>query len=209
LEKISPTRMNLLQNKVQTSLASDGVNLLKNKRDALVKEFFTMVREMFSFRDELDERVRNAANTLNLALGIDGPHVVRSVGMSTRREISLSIERRNIWGIRVPELEKRSVVRSVMARGYGIHTVSSRIDEAARSFEGILNLIITMASNEVKVKRLGDEIRKTTRRVNALEQVVIPALKEQTRFIESTLEEREREDLFRLKRLKRMRESKG
>lgn len=209
MEKISPTRMNLLQNKVQTSLASDGVNLLKNKRDALVKEFFTMVREMFSFRDELDERVRNAANTLNLALGIDGPHVVRSVGMSTRREISLSIERRNIWGIRVPELEKRSVVRSVMARGYGIHTVSSRIDEAARSFEGILNLIITMASNEVKVKRLGDEIRKTTRRVNALEQVVIPALKEQSRFIESTLEEREREDLFRLKRLKRMRESKG
>jgi V/A-type H+-transporting ATPase subunit D len=209
LEKISPTRMNLLQNKVQTSLASDGVNLLKNKRDALVKEFFTMVREMFSFRDELDERVRNAANTLNLALGIDGPHVVRSVGMSTRREISLSVERRNIWGIRVPELEKRSVVRSVMARGYGIHTVSSRIDEAARSFEGILNLIITMASNEVKVKRLGDEIRKTTRRVNALEQVVIPALKEQSRFIESTLEEREREDLFRLKRLKRMRESKG
>jgi len=201
--------MNLLQNKVQTSLASDGVNLLKNKRDALVKEFFTMVREMFSFRDELDERVRNAANTLNLALGIDGPHVVRSVGMSTRREISLSVERRNIWGIRVPELEKRSVVRSVMARGYGIHTVSSRIDEAARSFEGILNLIITMASNEVKVKRLGDEIRKTTRRVNALEQVVIPALEEQSRFIESALEEREREDLFRLKRLKRMRESKG
>lgn len=208
MEKISPTRMNLLQNKVQTSLASEGVNLLKNKRDALVKEFFTMVREMFSFRDELDERVRKAANTLNLALGIDGPHVVKSVGMSTKRQVSLEVERRNIWGIRVPELEKKSVVRSVMARGYGIHTVSSRIDRAANSFEGILNLIITMASNEVRVKRLGDEIRKTTRRVNALEQVVIPALKGQTRFIESTLEEREREDLFRLKRLKKMRESK-
>ena len=208
MEKISPTRMNLLQNKVQTSLASEGVNLLKNKRDALVKEFFTMVREMFSFRDELDERVRKAANTLNLALGIDGPHVVKSVGMSTKRQVSLKVERRNIWGIRVPELEKKSVVRSVMARGYGIHTVSSRIDRAANSFEGILNLIITMASNEVRVKRLGDEIRKTTRRVNALEQVVIPTLKGQTRFIESTLEEREREDLFRLKRLKKMRESK-
>jgi len=200
--------MNLLQNKVQTSLAGEGMNLLKNKRDALVKEFFTMVREMFSFRDELDERVRKAANALNLALGIDGPHVVKSVGMSTKRQVSLEVERRNIWGIRVPELEKKSVVRSVMARGYGIHTVSSRIDRAANSFEGILNLIITMASNEVRVKRLGDEIRKTTRRVNALEQVVIPALKGQTRFIESTLEEREREDLFRLKRLKKMRESK-
>ncbi|NIQ38928.1 MAG: V-type ATP synthase subunit D [Proteobacteria bacterium] len=208
MEKISPTRMNLLQNKVQTNLAIDGVSLLKNKRDALVKEFFTMVREMFTFRDELDERVRTAANVLNIALGIDGTHVVRSVGMSTKREVTLGVERRNIWGIRVPELEKASVVRSVMARGYGIHTVSSRIDEAATSFEGILNLIIAMASNEVRVKRLGDEIRKTTRRVNALEQVVIPALKEQNRFIESTLEEREREDLFRLKRLKRMRESK-
>ncbi len=208
MEKISPTRMNLLQNRVQTKLASEGVNLLKNKRDALVKEFFTMVREMFSFRDELDERVRAAATALNLALGIDGPHVVKSVGMSTKREISLGVERRNIWGIRVPELEKKSVVRSVLARGYGIHTVSSRIDETATSFEGILNLIIAMASNEVRVKRLGDEIRKTTRRVNALEQVVIPGLVEQTRFIESTLEEREREDLFRLKRLKKMRESK-
>ncbi len=207
MEKINPTRMNLLQNKVHTSLAIDGVSLLKNKRDALVKEFFTMVKEMFSFRDELDERVRNAANVLNLALGIDGSHVVRSVGMSTKREVSLGIERRNIWGIRVPELEKRSVIRSVMARGYGIHTVSSRIDETATSFEGILNLIIAMASNEVRVKRLGDEIRKTTRRVNALEQVVIPALQEQSRFIERTLEEREREDLFRLKRLKRMRET--
>ena len=208
MEKISPTRMNLLQNKVQTNLASEGVNLLKNKRDALVKEFFTMVREMFSFRDELDERVRNAAHILNLALGIDGPHVIKSVGMSTKREVSLGVERHNIWGIRVPELEKKSVVRSVMARGYGIHTVSSRIDETATSFEGILNLIISMASNEVKVKRLGDEIRKTTRRVNALEQVVIPALKGQSSFIERTLEEREREDLFRLKRLKKMRESK-
>ncbi len=96
-----------------------------------------------------------------------------------------------------------------MARGYGIHTVSSRIDETATSFEGILNLIIAMASNEVRVKRLGDEIRKTTRRVNALEQVVIPALEEQSRFIERTLEEREREDLFRLKRLKRMRETQA
>jgi V/A-type H+-transporting ATPase subunit D len=199
--------MNLLQNKAQTTLASDGVNLLKNKRDALVKEFFTMVREMFSFRDDLDERVRKAASTLNMALGIDGPHVVKSVGMSTKREISLGVERRNIWGIRIPELEKKSVVRSSMARGYGIHTVSSRIDETATTFEGILNLMITMASNEVRVKRVGDEIRKTTRRVNALEQVVIPALKEQTRFIESTLEEREREDLFRFKRLKKMRES--
>jgi len=208
LEKISPTRMNLLLNKAQTNLARDGVSLLKNKRDALVKEFFTMVREMFTFRDELDERVRNAAGTLNVALAVDGPHVVRSVGMSTRREISIGIERRNVWGIRVPELEKKSVVRSVMARGYGIHTVSSRIDDAATCFEGIINLIITMASNEVRVKRVGDEIRKTTRRVNALEQVVIPGLEMQSRFIEGTLEEREREDLFRLKRLKKMREAK-
>ncbi|MBW2123278.1 MAG: V-type ATP synthase subunit D [Deltaproteobacteria bacterium] len=208
MEKISPTRMNLLLNKAQTNLARDGVSLLKNKRDALVKEFFTMVREMFTFRDELDERVRNAAGTLNVALAVDGPHVVRSVGMSTRREISIGIERRNVWGIRVPELEKKSVVRSVMARGYGIHTVSSRIDDAATCFEGIINLIITMASNEVRVKRVGDEIRKTTRRVNALEQVVIPGLEMQSRFIEGTLEEREREDLFRLKRLKKMREAK-
>ncbi|MBW2058842.1 MAG: V-type ATP synthase subunit D [Deltaproteobacteria bacterium] len=208
MEKISPTRMNLLLNKAQTNLARDGVSLLKNKRDALVKEFFTMVREMFTFRDELDERVRNAAGTLNVALAVDGPHVVRSVGMSTRREISIGIERRNVWGIRVPELEKKSVVRSVMARGYGIHTVSSRIDDAATCFEGIINLIITMASNEVRVKRVGDEIRKTTRRVNALEQVVIPGLEMQSRLIEGTLEEREREDLFRLKRLKKMREAK-
>ena len=72
-----------------------------------------------------------------------------------------------------------------------------------QKFEDELNIIIEMAAIETKLKRLGAEIQKTRRRVNALDQVVIPALTKQVRYISMALDERSREDLFRLKRVKK------
>jgi V/A-type H+-transporting ATPase subunit D len=89
-----------------------------------------------------------------------------------------------------------------MERGYSLTGVSSRIDETAGDFEGILDLIMEMAPSHVKVRRLGEEIKRTTRRVNALQERLIPCLGEQIRFIQNALEEREREDIFRRKRIK-------
>jgi V/A-type H+-transporting ATPase subunit D len=86
--------------------------------------------------------------------------------------------------------------------------VSGRIDAAAERYEEQLDLIITLAETETSLKRLGGEIQMTRRRVNALEQILIPELKKQARYIENAIEEREREDLFRLKKVKRIIERK-
>ena len=94
--------------------------------------------------------------------------------------------------------------RHASARGYALAGTSARVNTAARKYEELVSMIIEMASTQIRVKRLGDEIRKTTRRVNALEQAIIPRAGSQVRYIRQALEEREREDTFRLKRLKKI-----
>jgi V/A-type H+-transporting ATPase subunit D len=86
--------------------------------------------------------------------------------------------------------------------------MSGRIVEAAEKFEMELDLIIGLAETETALKRLGGEIQMTRRRVNALEQIMIPELKKQAKYIENTIDEREREDLFRLKKVKKIIERK-
>jgi V/A-type H+-transporting ATPase subunit D len=104
----------------------------------------------------------------------------------------------------VPVIEKKRISKSVFERGYSIISVSGRIDEAAEKFEGELDLVIGLAESETALKRLGGEIQMTRRRVNALEQVLIPQLRSQAKYIENTIDEREREDLFRLKKVKKI-----
>jgi V/A-type H+-transporting ATPase subunit D len=111
-------------------------------------------------------------------------------------------------GVPVPLLEKKRVLKSAIDRGYSIIGVSGRIDEAAEKFEMELDLIIGLAETETALRRLGGEIQMTRRRVNALEQVLIPDLKKQAKYIENTIDEREREDLFRLKKVKKIIERK-
>jgi len=201
--------MNLLQTKARAKIAKEGVNLLKSKRDALIQEFFSFVKMMLDDRAELDLLIENAAQVFYKALGLDGPEIMDSVGFAAHREIDVEVRWKNLWGIKIPELHKQSLVRSMLERGYSIITVSSRVDESAAAFEQILDKVLSMADNETRVKRMGEEIKKTTRRVNALEQVVIPGLVQQKTFIQAALTEREREDLYRLKRFKKNLETRA
>jgi len=90
-------------------------------------------------------------------------------------------------GVPVPIIEKKHFVKSLLDRGYSILGVSGRIDEAAEKFEAELDLIITLAETETSLRRLGGEIQMTRRRVNALEQILIPELKRQAKYIEVTI----------------------
>jgi V/A-type H+-transporting ATPase subunit D len=107
-------------------------------------------------------------------------------------------------GVPVPLVERKTVSKSVLDRGYSMIGTSGRIDEAAERYETELDLIIVLAETETSLRRLGDEIQNNRRRVNALEQVLIPELKRQAKYIKVAIEEREREDLFRLKKVKKL-----
>ncbi len=209
MEQISPTRMNMLAKKSQIKLAKQGVDLLKKKRDALVKEFFDTVSKLMDSRKKLDEISHHAYRSLMISKAIDGERNLASAAVAVSRDVSVSMTEKSIWGVKVPVLSYDDVRRDFLERGYSPTGVSSRVDIVAEKFEEILDLLMKIASVEVHLKRLGAEIKKTSRRVNALEENLIPNLNYQVRFIRGVLEERAREDTFRLKRIKKKSEKEA
>jgi V/A-type H+-transporting ATPase subunit D len=209
MEEVRPTRSELLERRGQIQLAQQGMDLLKQKRDALLIEFMSVMDETLRLSGLLQKATAEAQYSLAVAKSVDGNVSVRSVGMATKGDISVDMTGTKIMGISVPVVTKgESPMRSSFTRGYSITGVSSRIDESADKFERILDVIIEYADIETRLKRLGEEIQKTNRRVNALEQITVPALREQVAYIRQTLDERTREDLFRLKKVKKKIERK-
>jgi V/A-type H+-transporting ATPase subunit D len=209
VEEVRPTRSELLERKQQITLASQGMDLLKQKRDALLIEFMSVMDETLRLSSDLQRTTAEAQYSLAIAKSVDGVVSVRSAAMATKGEIKIDMTGTKIMGVSVPVVTKgESPVRSSFSRGYAITSVSSRIDETADKFERILDVIIEYADIETRLKRLGEEIQKTNRRVNALEQITVPALKEQVAYIRQALDERAREDMFRLKKVKRKIESR-
>jgi len=208
MEQVNPTRMEFIRKNAQIKLAEQGRDLLREKMDALIQEFFHIMESVSKSRDELEIVAETAQRSLLTALAVDDSVTLKSASFATRKGLFLEIKGKNIMGVPVPVLEKKRVSKSILERGYSIISTSGRIDEAAEKFEMELDLIIGLAETETSLKRLGGEIQMTRRRVNALEQVLIPDLKKQAKYIKNAIDEREREDLFRLKKVKKIIERK-
>ena len=208
MEQVKPTRMELMRKKAQIKLAEQGRDLLREKMDALIQEFFKILNTVSNTRDELEGVSKEADLALMIAQAVDDPVTLKSASFATRRSITVDITGKNIMGVPVPVIEKKRISKSMLERGYGIISTSGRIDETAERFEAELDLLIQLAETETAMRRLGAEIQKNRRRVNALEQILIPELKSQAKYIKNAIEEREREDLFRLKKVKSILERK-
>ncbi len=207
-ELVSPTRMYLLQRKNQLRVALQGVDLLKRKRDALVAEFFRVVRQALEARDRLNAACEKAYLILSLAKAVEGRQALEAAALAEARPVLVDIEIRNIWGIKVPEVHVHRVRQTFLDRGLSPTAVSVRTLESTDAFEQVLDAILEVASTELRLRKIGEEIKKTTRRVNALEQIVIPRIRAEIRYINDVLEQRAREDVFRLKRIKKKLEAK-
>jgi V/A-type H+/Na+-transporting ATPase subunit D len=208
-ETISPTRMNLLQRQNQVKLAQQGVDLLKRKRDALVADFFNIVRRALAAREKLTRSAEKAYTLLSIAKAVEGREVLEAAALGDPRRLQVEIETRNVWGTRIPTITTDQVRRTILSRGQDPVAVTARVIESADDFEEVLAALLEVASTEVTLRKIGEEIKKTTRRVNALEQVVIPRIRGEIRYIRDVLEQRAREDVFRLKRIKKKLEAKA
>ncbi|MGZ4864286.1 MAG: V-type ATP synthase subunit D [Halobacteriota archaeon] len=204
MEQVNPTRMELIKKRAQIKLAEQGRDLLREKMDALIQEFFHIMVSVSKSREELEIAATAAQLSLSIAEAVDDPVTLKSASFATKRAIVLDIRGKNIMGVPVPLVERKTVTKSVLERGYSLTGTSGRIDETAERYETELDLIIGLAETETSLRRLGDEIQMNRRRVNALEQVLIPELKRQAKYIKISIEEREREDLFRLKKVKKL-----
>jgi V/A-type H+-transporting ATPase subunit D len=200
--EVSPTRTNLLARRSQARLARQGIDLLRRKREALIREFLPLAREFANSRKGMEEDLHKAYRRLIVARAVDGSEAVRSLAATVPPVASVVIEERRIWGIAVPKLKRSGSRPGHGGRDVAPTSVSARVIQSADGFQSVLDSLVDLASVEALVRRLGGEIRKANRRVNALEQVLLPRLEREMAEIRSALEEREREDKTRLKRIK-------
>ncbi len=200
--------MNLLNLKRQVKMAEQGVGLLKNKRDALMVEFRQLISQVLRERKKLEKELQNSIDILLITIGLDGQEALESAAISSGRKLEIEILPRKSWGVRITEFKHGSVVRNILQRGFIPVSITGRVELTASSFERTMDSILRLVPIEYKLKKFGEEIRKTNRRVNALENKLIPELKQQMKFISQVLEDREREDKFRLKMLKKKAEQK-
>jgi len=199
MNETSPTRMNLLARRGQYALATRGVNLLQKKRDALVQEFFTLVQAALEARRQLNEAGREAHMALILAKSFDGPQAVEVLSLSVPGVSNVRVELENIWGTRVPDLTADWPPGAVVSPLF----VGGQTLAAQAAFRKLGRALLRASNTESRLRRIGEEIKKTARRVNALELAVIPGLRSQIRYIRQVLDQQEQEDIFRLKRVKR------
>lgn len=209
MQKVSTTRMELLAKKAQIALAEQGRELLEEKRTALMREFMRVADRVLTGSDALQDAATEARRALARAEAVAGTEAVRSAAMATRGELALEVHAANVMGVSVPLIEQKRVARSLLGRGYAITGTSVTIDEAASAFEHEVDSVIQLAESELRLTRLAAEIQRTSRRVNALEHVLVPRLIAERNYIQMALDERERADHFRLKRVKQTLQSRN
>lgn len=207
IEGVNPTRMELLSIRKRKKLAMKGHKLLSEKRDALVVQFFEIIKDRNTLRNKVNRELRTSYSVLVQAQMIMGQDRVWDAAGSIPDLGDVPIRSVNIMGVHVPKVEYDAIPSRTGQPLYGYVDTSAKLDEACDKFRGLLMDILKLAEVEGTIERLAIEIEKTKRRVNALEHIFIPRLKATEKYIEMQLQEREREDFFRRKRIKAIMEA--
>ncbi len=201
-ENIKPTRSELMKLKNRIKLAKSGYNLLKKKRDGLILEFFEILKKAKSVRQELTQQYQSALQTVNIARTVEGDIQLLSLALAVKDAPEITVHSHNIMGVVVPKIDY-TAHNIGFDKGYGNIASSALIQEATGNFETVVQKVIEAAEVETGIKKLLNEIEKTKRRVNALEFEIIPKLELQRKFIQMRLDEMDRENVFRMKRIKK------
>ncbi|UCE37857.1 MAG: V-type ATP synthase subunit D [Thermoplasmata archaeon] len=207
IEGINPTRMELLSVRKRKKLAEKGHKLLSEKRDALVVQFFDIIKDRNTLREKANSDLKRSYTALMEAQMIMGQDKVGDATGSIPELGKVPMRTVNIMGVHVPKVEYDAIPSRTGEPLYGYIDTSAKLDEACEKFRKLLIDILRLAEVEGTIERLAIEIEKTKRRVNALEHIFIPRLKATEKYIEMQLQEREREDFFRRKRIKAIMEA--
>ncbi|MBC7236631.1 MAG: V-type ATP synthase subunit D [Chloroflexi bacterium] len=199
LGEIAPTRSKLMELRARLQLAREGHDLLDKKRHVLIGQILRTIADTEQVQKEMEERFRRAYETVEEARAAMGTERVSRIALSSPRSVEMRITPHSIMGVLVPTVHYKVPERRPL---YGFGDTSPILDQVRQEWLGVLDLLGEFAEKVTTVWRLALELRKTQRRVNALENVFIPAYEAKVKYIEETLEEKEREDLFRMKRTK-------
>ncbi len=200
-EFFAPTRLELLKARRRLGRVKKGVELLQRKREALVTEFFRLARPAADTRARIAELARRAYPKLLSALSYHGEAELRARSWPGR-EIALTLRAGQIWGVSMAEIvERPSLVRSLGARAAAPATVGLSVAQTAEAFERFADLLLDAASKELLIRRLGEALARTSRQLNTLKERVAPAIAARVATVRRALEEAERDEHVRLRRL--------
>jgi V/A-type H+-transporting ATPase subunit D len=203
MPNFKPTRMELLRTKKRIKLAEKGHKLLKQKRDVLIMEFFKVLKEIKNHRLEMSDRLGKAQNSLYNAIAIEGALDIQRLSLGLAQDVSLDFSSERIMGVELPKLNDMKI--NYQWPGYFDQSVE--LDNAIVKYRNLFPNLIKLAEKQLILNKLAEEIKKTKRRVNALEYLTIPRLKGIKKLITFRLEELERENFARLKVMKKVKEN--
>ncbi|HXZ89799.1 MAG TPA: V-type ATP synthase subunit D [Candidatus Dormibacteraeota bacterium] len=197
---IHPTRMELLTLRKRRKIAERGRDLLREKLDALMIEFFQFVREITALRSKAQKLLTEAYDDFVEAQMAIGSVRLEQASVRVEDRFTIETKTRNVIGVTIPYIQV--TLKPLVAFPYNPYDTSIKLDEATLKMAEAIKAIAELSSAEAAVKKLAEAIASTKRRVNSLEYVIIPRMLATIRYIEMHLEEAEREDFFRLKRIK-------
>jgi V/A-type H+-transporting ATPase subunit D len=201
-ENVSPTRINLIQTKKTLNLAESGREVLERKRDILLRELRNSIYEAESTREELLKVLEKAYERLRDANMAKGSETVVSVALGSSTEAQYLIDYKSIMGVTVPSVKFQG--EPDVKPDYGFANTSVELDKAFKQFYKVLSLIADLARTEGTTFQIANDVRRTQRRVNALNYVLIPRYRTTAKWIELVLEEKDREEFVRTKIIKRV-----
>lgn len=208
VSNLSATRSELLIRKERIALTKAGYDLLDRKRLALLQEILRLQDEVVELAMQLQDLSAISRKSLARAEALIGEAGLSSAAMGKKHDLALDLVDSQVMGVHVPSIKVIDAQREFYDRDICIIGTSLVVDEAAESYEKNIEGILSLADGEIRLAKLMKEIQRTTRRLKALEHIIIPNLKEEFKFIETALEERERSEHFSLKLAKKLIERK-
>ena len=203
-QQVFPTKGNLIAMKRSLALALLGYDLLDRKRNILIRELMSLVDKASELRRTIEDTYKQAYSALklaNISLGIITPYAE-----CVPIENGLELTSRSVMGVELPKLTFDAQELDI---NYGFLNTTSQLDLAYLAFDKVKKTTVTLAEVENSIYRLSVAIRKTQRRANALQNIIIPRSRATVKYIADSLEEKEREEFSRLKVIKAVKVKKS
>lgn len=195
------TRSHLLRLRRRLTRVQKGVELLTRKRQALVRDLFAIATPAMAARNQVEAEALAAWPALLATLGSDAIAAVERLGWP-RRPIEVEVTTSEAWGVVTATVHRLTPVRrSLAGRAQAAGLTGPEAAVAGDRFEALVERLLDAATAELRLRRLADALHRTSRQVNTLERRVAPGLQTDVRRIQAVLEEREREDAVRLRRM--------
>jgi len=197
-----PSRMSLQLFKAKTKAAVQGHKLLSKKADALKAKQRKLLVEIFNTKLALNKKVKDAIFSHTKATYAAGDFNKEVLAQVNKAKFKLQPIQQNVTGVQLLDFRPiEDVIDGSSSSNLGLARGGEQISACKREFESTLKELVRLGGLQNSFTALDEAIKVTNRRVNALDCVVLPKMKNTVDYIKSELDEQEREDLFRLKKV--------